>query len=128
MLLAVFGPFSMAIAQQIEGEFKVWHKITLTFDGPFASESGVVNPFSDFRLVVDFRHDSILYRVPGFFAADGSAEETGATSGTKWRVHFSPDMSGDWSYQVAFHEGTDIAIEEDGGIAVFPDGARHVRC
>ena len=42
---------------------------------------------------VDFRA-AAQPRVPGYFAADGNAANTSATSGNKWRAHLSPDKAG----------------------------------
>ena len=100
---------------KIEGELKQWHKVTLTLDGPFAHElDNAPNPFTDYRMVVHFRHESGSpnYYVPGYFAADGNAGQTGADSGTKWRAHLSPDKTGKWSYSVSFVKGKDVAISD----------------
>ncbi|MBW3540746.1 MAG: DUF5060 domain-containing protein, partial [Planctomycetes bacterium] len=97
------------------GELKQWHKVTLTLDGPFAQESDASpNPFTDYRMTVTFRHESgsPVYDVPGYFAADGSAAETSAASGTKWRAHLSPDKPGRWSYRVSFVKGAGAAVGE----------------
>ncbi len=111
-----------ALCQNISGELKVWHKVTLTFDGPMVHEQSSPNPFSDYRLIVTFTQDDVSYDVPGYFAADGDAANTGADSGNKWRVHFSPDRQGEWIYNVSFRQGADIAISEEVGISVSPDG------
>jgi hypothetical protein len=50
--------------------------------------------------------------VPGYFAADGNAAETGATSGDKWRVYFVPTEAGEWQWKASFREGTDVAIAD----------------
>jgi hypothetical protein len=73
----------------ITGELKRWHKVTLTLDGPSASEAGTPNPFMDYRMNVTFSNtvSGLTYLVPGYFAADGNASETSATSGNKWRAH-----------------------------------------
>lgn len=94
------------------GELKKWHKVTLTLDGPKAEEEGMMNPFLRYRLNVTFRHDSVTYVVPGYFAADGNAAETSATGGNKWRVHFAPDRTGEWTYEVSFREGANAAVSE----------------
>lgn len=99
---------------EVSGELRRWHRITLTFDGPQSSETATPNPFSDYALEVDFTKDDKTYTVPGFFAADGNAAETGATEGNKWRVHFAPDEEGTWSYRVRFVAGTDAALGADG--------------
>lgn len=90
---------------ELTGELKQWHKLTLTLDGPFAHElDNTPNPFTDYDLSVTFTHSSgkSSLTVPGYFAADGNASETSARSGTKWRVHFSPEAAGDWTYSISF--------------------------
>ena len=101
----------------ISGELKQWHKVTLTLDGPFASEGDTkTNAFTDFAFAVSFTHESGTpsYKVPGYFAADGDAANTSAESGTKWRAHLSPDKSGTWNYRVSFTKGKNAALEGGG--------------
>ena len=98
----------------ISGELKQWHKVTLTLDGPLARESdSAPNPFTDYRLMVTFRHESGSpeYVVPGYFAADGDAANSSADSGTKWRAHLSPDKPGRWIYQISFVQGKLAALD-----------------
>lgn len=111
-------------AQQIAGELRQWHKVTLTFEGPYASETGTPNPFLDYRLVVVFSKGTKRYVVPGYFAADGNAAETGASEGNRWRVHFVPDEPGLWSYYVSFRQGPAVAVSlaPEAGDPVPPDG------
>ena len=97
----------------ISGEQKLWHPISLTIDGPQADENSSPNPFLDYRLSVTFSQGAHQYVVPGYFAADGNAAETSATSGNKWRVHFTPDRIGTWNYEVNFRSGSDIALNLD---------------
>jgi hypothetical protein len=89
-----------------------WHPVTLTFEGPRASEDGSPNPFRDYRLTVVFTHGATgsEHAVPGYFAADGNAAETSATAGTKWRVHFTPNETGHWTYMASFRAGPDVAL------------------
>lgn len=97
----------------VSGELKQWHKITLTVDGPSASERDPgFNPFTDGRLVVRFQHESgaPVYDVPGYFAADGRAADSGAESGTQWRAHLAPDKPGRWTYRVSFARGPLAAV------------------
>ena len=101
-------------AVAISGELKRWHKVTLTLDGPWASESGVPNPFLDYRMEVTFSNGALTYVVPGYFAADGNAGESSASSGMKWRAHLSPDLTGTWSYAIAFRSGSDSALNGGG--------------
>jgi hypothetical protein len=111
-------------AQQIGGELKQWHDIVLTFDGPASSESAQPSPFLDYRLNVTFTKGSKSYQAPGYYAADGNAAETSATSGNKWRVHFVPDETGEWTYRVSFRTGPDVAVDSDpnAGRPLPPDG------
>lgn len=104
-----------ATEPKISGQLRQWHKVTLTFDGPEASEDGDPNPFFDYRLQVTFRHPNsgLTYSVPGYFAADGDAANTSAKSGNKWRAHLSPDHTGEWTYEVSFRAGPSVAISDD---------------
>ncbi len=96
----------------ISGEQKKWHKITLTFEGPNASETGTPNPFVDYRMNVTFTNGSTSYVVPGYFSADGDAANTSAGSGNKWRVHFAPDATGTWTFTVSFRSGNGVAVDD----------------
>jgi hypothetical protein len=104
----------------IAGEMKQWHDIVLTFDGPQADEAGERNPFLDYRLEVTFAQGPKQYVVPGYYAADGNAGQTGATRGNKWQVHFLPPEPGVWTYSVSFRTGTDVAIDSGAGMPVAP--------
>src|SRR5512139_1973127 len=108
----------------LTGELQTWHRVTLTFAGPDVREDGGSNPFLDYRLTVVFTDGRRSYIVPGFFAADGNAGETGATAGNRWRVHFSPDRAGTWRWTAFFRVGRGVAIEDDpsAGRPVPPDG------
>lgn len=97
----------------VTGELKTWHKVTLTFDGPTATETDAKNPFLDYRLSVTFHKGDKHIVVPGYFAADGAAANTSASRGTKWRVHFRPDETGRWQYSVSFRTGAGVALKLD---------------
>ena len=96
----------------IRGELKKWHRIELVFDGPESSELDENNPFTNYRLDVTFRSGDQIFQVPGFYAADGQAAESSAESGDKWAVRFTPNRVGQWTYEVSFKQGPDIAIAE----------------
>ncbi|MFC1746882.1 DUF5060 domain-containing protein [Candidatus Neomarinimicrobiota bacterium] len=108
----------------ISGDPRVWSPLTLSIKGPYASEMGDPNPFLDYRLEIVFTNDSLEYTVPGYFAADGNAANTGADSGSIWRVHFTPDQDGVWSYKIAFRQGPLVALSSapDAGSPVGSDG------
>jgi hypothetical protein len=112
----------------ISGELKKWHKITLAFQGPETTETAEPNPFLNYRLDVTFTHDEsgTTYLVPGYFAADGNAANSGAETGNTWLVHFRPDETGTWQYQTFFRQGENIVAENAtgaGASAGFMDGA-----
>ncbi len=113
-LLVVFTASIAFPAAKITGELKKWHRVTLTFDGPATSETATPNPFMDYRLNVTFKHagSGKSYLVPGYYAADGDAANTSATSGNKWRVHFAPTQTGKWNYSVSFRKGKNVAVAE----------------
>lgn len=101
---------------RIHGELKQWHKITLDLDGPFARETDTdPNPFTDYRLTATFRHGASgrVWEVPGYFAADGRAAETSAEAGTCWRVHFTPNATGLWHYELRLWQGRGVAIDDN---------------
>lgn len=113
-----------SIPTKISGDFMQWHKVELTFTGPETSERAEQNPFRDYRLDVSFKGPSgQIYKVPGFYAADGLAGETSSSVGNKWRTLFAPDEAGEWTYAASFVKGDNIAVELSGGeSAGFFDG------
>lgn len=114
-------------AATVSGELRKWHKLTFDFEGPLTSETASNNPFLNYRLDVTFTHQQSgeQYVVPGYYAADGDAGNTHATSGNLWRVHFAPDAVGQWSYSASFRTGTNVAVSSSplaGASAGFFDG------
>ena len=97
---------------------KKWHPVTVTQSGPFAYEQydliedGAMNPFTDYRMSATFTQKDLSFTVPGYFAADGNAAESSATSGNRWRCHFSPPTDGNWNYSISFVSGKNVAIDD----------------
>lgn len=98
---------------KINGELKTWHKISLDIIGPETSEQSYPNPFLDYRLETEFSNGDLTYTVPGFYAADGKAGESSASSGNMWRVIFCPEKEGVWTYKISFLEGKNIAVSSN---------------
>ncbi len=122
------APKPVKVVLDMTGELKKWHKVTLTFDGPELAENSEDNPFMNYRFDIVFSHKASgkSYKVPGYYAADGNAGETSAKSGDKWRVHFAPTETGEWTYKVDFRKGDYAAIsykKDKGESAGFMDGA-----
>jgi len=110
-------------AATVTGDTAKWYPITLDFDGPSASESDQSpNPFLDYRLNVTLTAPSGTKTVvPGFFAGDGN----GGGTGSVWRVRFSANEVGQWSYQASFRAGSEVAVslEDNAGSAADINGA-----
>lgn len=107
----------------ITGELKQWHEVTINLSGPYASETDVhPNPFTDYRYEVRFTHESgsPSYTVPGYFAADGNAAESGAESGNVWRAHLSPDKAGVWHFEISFSGGPNVVVTDLPGKKMMP--------
>ena len=111
-LFFMLGMTTVCFAEtQIEGKMKLWYPVIITLDGPQADEQS--STFRNHRLDVTFSQGDRSLVVPGYFAADGDAANTGATSGDKWRVKFTPDAPGRWKYNVSFRVGQDVAASLD---------------
>jgi len=85
----------------------------MDFEVESTEETAAENPFLDYRLNVTFARGDDEFLVPGYYAADGNAAETGASSGGVWRVKFCPPAAGTWEYAVRFRRGEGIAIDHD---------------
>ncbi|MEM9694800.1 MAG: carbohydrate-binding domain-containing protein, partial [Myxococcota bacterium] len=93
----------------VSGPLRQWHRVALTCEGPSAGENSD-DTFTDYRMEVTFSKGGTSIRVPGHFAADGQAAQSGATSGDRWRAYFMPPETGTWNYEVSFRSGPDIAV------------------
>jgi hypothetical protein len=84
------------------------------------------NPFTDYRLDVTYQHASLssyTFKIPGYFAADGDAANTHASSGKVWLVHFAPPVEGEWTWTASFTTGPNVAQYDEGGVSAgFFDG------
>ncbi|MEM1042881.1 MAG: malectin domain-containing carbohydrate-binding protein [Bacteroidota bacterium] len=115
------GDYTVEGTRSASGQLMAWHPVTITLTGPCLSEDGAPNPFLDYRLDVQFTSydDGSGFTVPGYFAADGDAANTGATSGNKWRAHATLP-AGSWAVSFETYEGPGVAIADDPGT---PGGA-----
>jgi len=124
MLLACRPQLNSAPAGVITGETKVWHAVTLSFDGPELTESR--ETFLNYRLDLSLTSPSGQQKYyAGYFAADGEAAETSADRGRKWQVTFNPNEAGEWHYKAIFKTGPKAAIEDNDNVisAGYFDGA-----
>jgi hypothetical protein len=111
-LLILLGFHQRLEAQKVKGELKKWHKVTLILEGPETSEQAEENPFLSYRLNVTFTHNESQEKlqIPGYYATDGNAANTGAEAGNIWKVHFAPHKTGEWTYEVDFKKGKWAAV------------------
>ena len=126
-------PAEAGIYGILTGELMVWHKITLAFSGPPASETGMTIPgtyrppsvFPDYRLDVTFTapNGNSTYTVPGYYVGNGDSANDLGVSGNVWQVHLTPTMTGTWTWTAKFVEGTNVAQNGGGNPAGFFDGA-----
>ncbi|MAB79673.1 MAG: hypothetical protein CMJ89_10020 [Planctomycetes bacterium] len=111
------SPLGSVAPVNITGKLEVWQNVTFSFGQDVEHhEQSPVNPFLDLRFLVHFVREGdprSLITVPGYFAADGNAAETGAESGNQWRAHFSPNRYGKWFYVASFVEGPGIGVDTD---------------
>jgi hypothetical protein len=113
---------------QVSGTLRKWHPITIAFtDTVQRDERDTDNPFRNYRLQVYLLHPvtGTVHVVPGYFAADGQAADTGATSGDQWHAKFAPDHYGQWYYLASFRTGVDITagLDPRAGMPTGFDGA-----
>ena len=94
-------------------ETSVNETLTLSFQGPQTSETATPNPFTDYRLLVEFTQGDLTHTVRGFYAADGNAGESGADAGDVWQVRFAPEIDGQWSYTATLKRGAKLSINDD---------------
>ncbi len=67
-LTAIQQKAAVAGGMALSGEARLWHKVTLTLEGPQADETAAdPNPFMDYRMAVTFVHESgsPTHTVPG---------------------------------------------------------------
>ncbi|CAZ97142.1 Conserved hypothetical membrane protein [Zobellia galactanivorans] len=93
--------------------YQQWHTVELDFKGPQTSENATDNPFLNYRLNVEFKHAETNYTIRGFYAADGNASESSSDKGNIWRVRFTPDQLGKWTYSAELYHKDSIAIKGD---------------
>ncbi|MEM6392148.1 MAG: DUF5060 domain-containing protein [Planctomycetota bacterium] len=106
-----------AIAQAtLTGPTQQWQTLDLTFalPGTFDEKAGPNNPFLDYRLQVEFKQGNQTYSVPGYYAGNDNS------GNGLWRVHFTPDTAGDWTYTSDFRTGNNAAVLLDAEVAAAP--------
>ena len=88
---------AMSVQAANHGTFDRWSKIELDFDGPASSATGSPNPFAILLDVTFTAPSGATTTVPGFYDGNGS----GGAAGNVWRVRFSADEDGSWSFRTS---------------------------
>lgn len=117
-------------AQQLFGQVsvspnpRIYEKVTLTITTSTALTEAT-QTFRDYRMNVTIEGPGQSLQVPAYFAADGDAANSSATTGSVWRAHFLPLQPGTYTYTVSFRTGQSVAASLDGqaGSPLSPDGA-----
>ena len=112
LLTALLSLTNFLNAQEITGELKKWHKITLSVDLPSSNLNESANTFKNHRMDVLFTDpNGSKIRVPGYFSADGNAANSSSKSGKTFKAILRPYMTGPWKYEVLYYTGTDVALK-----------------
>lgn len=85
----------------------------LCLTGPTVSESDARNPFLHYRLDVDVDGPEGRYTVPGYFAADGDAANTGARAGDQWCARLRGFAAGTYRYSAKLYDGDSVALRQN---------------
>nr|WP_136251332.1 DUF5060 domain-containing protein [Ningiella ruwaisensis] len=93
--------------------------IEVDVKGPEVSETDEINPFTDYLMQTEFRHESgTEVLVQGFFAADGKAAHTSADKGEIWRTIFTPQSKGKWQYNSKLYQAKDVVFAHKDQVAL----------
>lgn len=113
--IGLFILFLISIYGSAFGQEVYTQHAPIVFDFAISAteETAAENPFLDYKLQISFTSNNKEFIVPGFYAADGNAAESSADAGGIWRVIFTPNKPGNWSYKVHFKKGHNVAIDDD---------------
>jgi chitodextrinase/CubicO group peptidase (beta-lactamase class C family) len=75
------------------GTFHKWHKVEIELGGPSSSVTATPNPF-EIVVNVTFTGPGGTFSIPAFYDGNGS----GGTSGNVWKVRFSANAIGSWTF------------------------------
>ena len=77
------------------GTFRKWSKVEVVIQGPKSNGTSIShNPFKKIVTVRFLSPNGRTYRVPAFYDGDGR----GGLNGSVWKVRFSPDAVGAWTF------------------------------
>ncbi len=86
--------------------------LTVCHTGPLLAERDSLNPFLHYRFNVRVSGPEGNYTVPGYFAADGRADSSGATAGGQWCARLQGFTAGTYTYRGLLERDDSIAVRE----------------
>ena len=86
--------------------------LTVCHTGPLLAERDSLNPFLHYRFNVRVSGPEGNYTVPGYFAADGRADSSGAGNGDQWCVRLQGFTAGTYTYRGLLERDDSVAIRE----------------
>ncbi|MGA9638656.1 Ig-like domain-containing protein [Flavobacterium sp.] len=111
-MMTLFSGYSQTVAINGESPFRKWDRITVALSLPSTVTESDTS-FKNNRMDVIFTDpNGNKIRVPGYFAADGNAANTSATTGSLFKAYLRPYATGNWTYQVLFYSGTDVSLKD----------------
>jgi hypothetical protein len=111
--------------------FPKWSRVEIEFTGPSSLGMGSPNPFQ-IQVDVTFTGPaSQVFTVPAFYDGDGA----GGLDGDIWKVRFSPNIAGTWTYITSSTEGslnglngTFLVSDTNGCQTTVPGGLPNFAC
>ena len=98
--------------------------VLVCVQGPVTSERDSRNPFLHYRMQLDLSRNGAVQRIPGYYAADGGAADSGADTGGTWCVRFRPEWPGDYAYTLTLAAGDTIALSTEKGEILVEESGR----
>jgi hypothetical protein len=125
------GQEVVATDSNTSDRYSKWAKVEINFEGPASTGLGTPNPFQIELEAIFSGPDGETFIVPGFYDGDG----TGGLDGNVWRVRFSPNQVGEWSFSTTSsdelldgHSGTFSVIPATGCQRYTPGGLPDLSC
>ncbi len=113
ILLLFFLSSTTIYSQTITPNPMQYHKVVLEYTSTATYNETQGNAlFRNIRLNVTFTSPTgQVFIVAGYFAGDGNAANTSASTGNKWRVNFTPTEIGRYTYVTSFRQGNDVILD-----------------
>ena len=98
--------------------------VLICVNGPTVSENDAENPFLHYRMQLQLDHAGRTQVIPGYYAADGGAADSGADAGRMWCVRFRPETAGSYTYALSLQRGDSLALDAAPGEVLVSERGR----